>query len=93
MIGRSRELLRSVSPVCRDAARMISESIDNTLPPLEHIGLRVHLVLCRACRAYRHSLFLLRELMRSEGDLTDAAPTASLPESAKQRILRTIHGC
>ncbi len=38
---------------CLESARLLSERRDHSLPLGKRIGLRVHLLLCSLCRAYR----------------------------------------
>jgi len=52
---------------CKEATRLISESLDRDLPFRRRLGLRIHLVLCRLCRRYARQLFFLQTLLRNYG--------------------------
>jgi hypothetical protein len=38
---------------CLESARLLSERHDHPLPLAKRIGLRLHLLICSICRAYR----------------------------------------
>jgi len=70
---------------CREAAPLISHSMDRPLPPEDSAALHVHLVLCPACRRYRGQLALLRRVLR----LVQIEPPSlarTLPSDARTRI-------
>ena len=90
MIRRSFNTLRSLSPNCREAARLMSTVSGRKLSTPEHIGLQVHVLICRSCRAYRHSIRILTELMRIAAGNTYPVESISLPEAARDRILRKL---
>lgn len=81
--------LKVLSPCCRDAARLLSESMDRRLPLAERVGLRIHLVLCGLCRRYGRQLVFLQRLVEvfTRIDETPATPAASeLSPEARARI-------
>jgi len=92
MMKRTLNALRLLSPNCREAASLISDATARRLSPFERIGLKLHLVICRACRAYRHSVRVLAELMRATCEDPTALNGEALPEAAKDRILHKIQG-
>ncbi len=57
---------------CRDVARILSDGLDTEMAPAERARLRVHMVICDACRNVEQQFDLLRRLMRrsepSDGD-------------------------
>jgi hypothetical protein len=73
-------VLARITPTCQDATRLLSESMDRTLPRRTRIALTVHLLICRGCRAYR------RQLQRIRGALTEAGDKSPLPADAKERL-------
>ena len=78
---------------CKDVTRLISESMDHSLPLGKRIGVRVHLLICRFCARYERQLLLLRETARQlvateEGPRE--SPEDTLPEEAKERIRRSL---
>jgi hypothetical protein len=81
--------LKVLSPCCRDAARMLSESMDRRLTPPERLGLRVHLLLCGLCRRYGRQLIFLRKLMGAFAKIleTGSPPGASeMSAEARARV-------
>ena len=49
---------------CKDVTRLISESMDHSLPFGKRVGVRLHLLICRFCARYERQLLLIRETMR-----------------------------
>jgi len=72
--------LKVLSPCCRDAARLLSESMDRRLPLPERVGLRIHLVLCRLCRRYGRQLVFLRRLVDAFSTITETPTTPAASE-------------
>jgi hypothetical protein len=49
---------------CKEASRLISQSQDRQLSLGEQVALRVHLAICRGCRAFSAQLAFLRRAVR-----------------------------
>jgi predicted anti-sigma-YlaC factor YlaD len=49
---------------CQKVRRALSESLDGTLPLKKRVLLRLHLWLCRRCRAVDHSLRYTQAVLR-----------------------------
>lgn len=81
---------------CRDVTRLISESMDRTLPVGKRIGVRLHLLICRFCARYERQLLLIRDTVRriaaAEGEPSGLA-TESLSAEARERIRISLGGC
>jgi heterodisulfide reductase subunit B len=45
---------------CKDATQLISQGMDRRLSLAERMGLRLHLLVCRGCRATEQHLGFLR---------------------------------
>jgi hypothetical protein len=78
---------------CKDVTRLISESMDHSLPLGKRIGVRVHLLICRFCERYKRQLLLVRETARRIAAAEDRPGEPSgeiLPEEAKVRIRQAI---
>ncbi len=71
---------------CRRASELISDALDRRLSLRERVLLRVHLLLCGACRTYRRQLALIRRSLR-EGTRTldELVASAGLKLSAEAR--------
>jgi len=46
---------------CKEASRLLSQSLDRDLTLGEHARLRLHLTLCDACRNFNQQLKQLRQ--------------------------------
>ena len=46
---------------CEEAARLISDSLDQKLPLRLRIALRMHLLMCRICPRFSRQLIFLRD--------------------------------
>lgn len=45
---------------CRDVTRLVLESQDRPLRPLESVSLRLHWMICERCRRFRQQQRLMR---------------------------------
>lgn len=78
---------------CKDVTKLLSESMDRSLPLGKRIGVRLHLIICKWCARYGRQLLLIRETaMRLAA--TVGAPGESfgdtLSEEARERIRESI---
>ena len=55
-------------PSCKDVAELLSQGQDRPLNWVEHVRLRVHLLLCDSCRNFRNQLEFLRTAVRRYRD-------------------------
>jgi hypothetical protein len=78
---------------CKDVTKLVSESMDRSLPIGKRVGVRLHLLFCRFCERYRRQLLLLRETARHLA-LAGEKPGEPFPESlsrdARERIRRSL---
>ena len=49
---------------CKDVARILSDGLDEEMTAPERARLRVHMVICEACRNVEQQFGLLRRLVR-----------------------------
>lgn len=49
---------------CRAVVRLISDGLDRALPPAERARLRLHFVMCEACRHVDEQMQFLRRAMK-----------------------------
>ena len=78
---------------CKDVTRLISESMDRSLPLRKRIGVRLHLLICNLCSRYKRQLLLIRETVRRLAAMEDAygsLPGEPLSEEAKGRIRKSL---
>jgi predicted anti-sigma-YlaC factor YlaD len=52
---------------CKAVSRFLSEGHDRTMPPKERARLRLHLVICDACRNVDAQFSFLRDAMKTLG--------------------------
>jgi hypothetical protein len=78
---------------CKDVTRLISESMDRTLPLGKRIGVRLHLLICKFCARYERQPLLIRETVRHLA-ATQERPGEpygeTLTEKARERIRRSL---
>ncbi len=73
---------------CREAARLASEAQDHPLSLPNRVALRVHLVMCGACRAYQRQIIFIDTVFRRRAELGDPdLPTSEgLDAATRERI-------
>lgn len=69
---------------CDEATRLISAGLDRELSGPARANLRLHFVVCSACRRFEQQMLMLRRALRgmNAGDV-DAPPRAEPPEEPK----------
>ena len=77
-----------LSPSCKQASRLQSESLDRPLTFFERLGLRLHLLLCKWCRRYGKQLKFLRSAAHQ---CEDHQPGQKLSPEARERIKQRLH--
>lgn len=79
---------------CKETARLVSESLDRKLSLWQRMNLRLHLMMCGACSAYRGQVRALNRLvrMRFSGAATDSRDDAGprCPDESKRRIAASL---
>ena len=78
---------------CKDVTRLLSESMDHSLPLGKRVGVRFHLLICRFCARYERQLLLIRETVRRLAAIDDAYGSLSgesLSEEARERIRKSL---
>ena len=78
---------------CRDVTRLISQSMDISLPIGQRIGVRIHLLMCKFCARYERQLLLIRETVRrlvATEEIPGDASRETLSEEAKERIQKSL---
>lgn len=70
---------------CREVSELVSRSLDEDLPLLTRVKVRLHLMMCRMCAAFARRVRILRAQLHA-ASADDAAATASLPPASKERM-------
>jgi hypothetical protein len=85
--------IRGIMPTCQEMTRLLSDSMDRSLPFHLRIRMRVHLLLCILCQRYQHQLRLIRHMLRKHGEQLEEAQTLqepSLSPQTRQRLRQTL---
>jgi len=78
---------------CKDVTKLLSESMDHSLPLGKRIGVRVHLLMCKFCSRYERQLLLIRETVRRlvATEEKPVEPTGeTLSEEAKEQFRKSL---
>ena len=78
---------------CKDVTRLVSESMDRSLPLGKRIGVRLHLLICRFCARYERQLLLIRDTVRHLAATVETPGESfgeTLSEDARERIRESI---
>lgn len=54
----------SLKPTCKEVHRLTSEGMDRELSLVERARVRMHLLVCKACRTFTDQMQLIRRAMR-----------------------------
>jgi hypothetical protein len=86
-------VLARLTPPCRDITRLLSESMDRTLPWSVRANMRLHLLICEGCRRYAAQLRAVRNSLRGQSGnegMHTASPNLRLSEEASTRLKRAL---
>lgn len=72
---------------CRNAARLLSERLERPLGRRRVWALRLHVLICTACRRYGVQIHWLHERLRGEARAESAAP---LDRAARERVVERV---
>lgn len=75
---------------CKDASRLISQSLDRRLTWYERFGLRVHLMICDVCSRFRKQVKLIRAAVQRMTRQIEQDEHLVLSHAAKTRIADAI---
>ena len=66
---------------CQELVELVTEYLEEALPPTERVRFEAHLATCAGCRTF---LEQMRRTIRALGKLTED----SIPEKSKEELLR-----
>ncbi len=75
---------------CKETSSLVSQSFDRRLSWRERVALRMHLVVCDACRTFANQMAFLRTAARRFGRGTNATEPLRLSPDARERIARKL---
>lgn len=73
---------------CRQASQLISDAMNRRLTLRERVSLRIHLMVCRACREFKRQAAIVREAMRVAADGAALGVTQGAAQEATQDAAR-----
>jgi|ERR1700746_1058268 hypothetical protein len=79
-----------MTPPCHDITRLLSQSMDRQLPLYTRMAIRLHFQICVWCKRYGEQLDTIRKASRSIPQQSERISSASLSESARQRIKEAV---
>ena len=78
---------------CREASILMSASMDDPLPAVDRWALRLHMMVCTACRRYRRQLRMMRRVLHEATKAAEqgvASGTIGLSADARRRLQDAI---
>jgi len=75
---------------CKQASKLISQSLDRPLSWSELMRLKLHLMICNACSRFKKQLNLLRVALHNIRTNIENDSAITLPLAAKARIIDQI---
>lgn len=68
--------MKKVLPTCQEVSQLLSNGMDERLPVADRARLRLHLVMCQACRNVGEQMQFIRQAMKrlGEGGAESAEP-------------------
>ena len=78
------------TPKCREMVRILSQSMDEPMPPMMRIKKRLHFLICCWCQRYEEQLRYIHQAARQFPEHADEASSAPFPEDAKERIKQKL---
>jgi hypothetical protein len=79
-------ILKQLSPNCREAMRLYSQSLEGPLPLAARTGLRMHLMLCKWCRRCSRQTLFLRSACGHIQNAQQVAPHFTMPEGLRTSL-------
>jgi len=77
-------------PTCKQAVKMLSESLDHKLPLVERVGLRIHILICAACAIYERQMHFLRKAAHKFPEHQETRSAPMLSADGRGRIRATL---
>lgn len=78
---------------CQEAARLLSDDLEYSLPISKRIYLKLHLGMCKGCKVYGEQIRALKKLLHDRSDQCKDQPLAEdskLSDQAIERIKRVL---
>jgi|GEM_PF-289833 len=78
---------------CKEATRLVSESLDRELPLHQRLAVKAHFRICVFCKRYWQQLLFIRDAIRGyskKAEDTEFPPRTSLSPEAREQIKRKV---
>jgi len=75
---------------CKQASKVISQSLDRKLTLRERIALKLHLFICDACKHFNHQLLTLRTSFKHLSASVENDTLIQMPSETKKRLMQSI---
>lgn len=77
---------------CKEVSRLMSDSLEKQLPLSKRMGIRMHLMMCSACRTARKQMRFVRQLLTGyDRWLEENGPEKDgLPAGVAERIKKEM---
>jgi len=75
---------------CKQASKLVSQSLDRPLTWSEKLQLKLHLLICDPCTQFKRQLNMLRTALRRIRNDIEHDSSIKLPLDVKNRILHRI---
>lgn len=62
---------------CKQAARLVSISVERKLAVREFLSMRIHLLMCKTCTRYNNQIKALRKIFLRHEEILENTPAAS----------------
>jgi hypothetical protein len=70
-------------PTCKEVAALVVAREDRTLSTIEHIQLRTHMWICKACPSFERQILTMRNAMRQWRNYGDNSAPVPLDKADK----------
>jgi hypothetical protein len=84
------KLIGKYTPKCREMVRILSQSMDEPMPPMRRIKKRLHFLICCWCQRYEQQLRYIHETARQFPEHADEASATPFPSDVKERIKQRL---
>lgn len=80
---------------CRDATKLLSESLERPLPLSRRMGLKAHLMMCRFCSRFEKQLTFMQKVIRRhekqcQEEENPSPDSPCLSRDARERMKRAL---
>ncbi|MDD2770162.1 MAG: zf-HC2 domain-containing protein [Methylococcus sp.] len=75
---------------CKDVSRLLSLSMDQSLPLRKRIEIRIHIWFCKACPNLEKQLLFLRQAARRLDEEALQSDQVKLSAEARERIRKAV---